>query len=234
MISGNNMSSTYLMLHVVLHVHVTASQNFETEGTQQVFCVFMGNSEMCLHIWEERGPEIADLWDAQNRNSASVKVFLLTFKKSTARYEVTDLAYIRHFPGLVVVLHVLQENLLWLKCQLTNLAVGWKKEITHECLTELSCQIELYRKCMSYLRIQSGCEHSRCGTEAGMESCTGGSNAGMLCGSPSSHCSAFPAPGGASYGSWTCGRGLKGSAEKMLSIPIKRLTNMGQWQEQTL
>lgn len=139
MISWNNISSTYLVLHVVLHVHVTTSQNFETEGTEQVFCIFMGNSKMCLHIWEERGPEIADLWDGKNRNSASLKVFFWT----SARYEVTDLAHVRHFPGLVVVLHVLQENLLRLKRQLTNLAIGWKKKsqisVWPSCHVRLSC-----------------------------------------------------------------------------------------------
>lgn len=59
---------------------------------------------------------------------------------------------------------------------------------------------------VTYSRIQSSCEHSRCGTAAGKESCTVCSNAGKLCGFPSSHCSAFPAPGGASCGSWTCRR----------------------------
>lgn len=49
------------MFHVVLHVYMTTSKNFETEGTQQVFCVFMDTSEMCLHIWEERGPVVAHL-----------------------------------------------------------------------------------------------------------------------------------------------------------------------------
>lgn len=53
----------------------------------------------------------------------------------------------------------------------------------------------------SYLRIQSGYEHFQCGTVAGMESCTAGSNAGKLCGFPSSHCSAFPVPGDVSCGS---------------------------------
>lgn len=54
---------TYLMFHVVLHVYVTTSKNFETEGAEQVFCVFMDTSEMRLHIREERGPVIADLWN---------------------------------------------------------------------------------------------------------------------------------------------------------------------------
>lgn len=59
---------------------------------------------------------------------------------------------------------------------------------------------------MSYLKIRWGCGRSRCGTAAGTASCTDGSSAGRLCGSPSSRCSASPAPGGASNGSWTCKR----------------------------
>lgn len=51
------------MFHVMLHVHMTTSKNFEAEGTEQVFCVFMDIPEMRLHIWEERGPVIADLWN---------------------------------------------------------------------------------------------------------------------------------------------------------------------------
>lgn len=49
-----NKLTTYLMFHVVLHVHMTASKNFKTEGTEQFFSVFMDRPEMCLHIREER------------------------------------------------------------------------------------------------------------------------------------------------------------------------------------
>lgn len=42
------------MFHVVLHVHMTTSKNFKTEGTEQFFSVFMDRPEMCLHIREER------------------------------------------------------------------------------------------------------------------------------------------------------------------------------------
>lgn len=49
------------MFHVVLHVHMTASKNFETEGTEQFFRVFMDRPEMCLHIRKKRWSVIADL-----------------------------------------------------------------------------------------------------------------------------------------------------------------------------
>lgn len=55
------------MFHVVLHVHVTTSEDFETEGTEQVFGVVMDSSEMCLHVWEEGWPVIANL-STQNWN----------------------------------------------------------------------------------------------------------------------------------------------------------------------
>lgn len=45
-------------------------------------------------------------------------------KRSTTEQEGTDLADIRHFPGLVIILHVFQEHLLRLKRQLAYLAVG--------------------------------------------------------------------------------------------------------------
>lgn len=83
-----------LMFHVVLHVYMTTPKDFETEGTEQVFCVFMDTSEMCLHFREERRPEVADL------------------------------AHVGHFPGLVGVFHVLQEKLLRLERQLTYLTIG--------------------------------------------------------------------------------------------------------------
>lgn len=38
------------MFHVMLHVHVTTPINFEAEGTEQVFGVFMDASEMTLHV----------------------------------------------------------------------------------------------------------------------------------------------------------------------------------------
>lgn len=41
---------------------MTSSKNFETEGTQQVFCVFVDAPEMCLQIREEGRPVIANLW----------------------------------------------------------------------------------------------------------------------------------------------------------------------------
>lgn len=53
--------TTYLMFHVVLHVHMTASKNFKTEGTEQFFSVFMDCPKMCLHIREKRWSVIADL-----------------------------------------------------------------------------------------------------------------------------------------------------------------------------
>lgn len=57
------------MLHVVLHVHVTAAQDFKTEGTQQLFSVFMDRPEMCLHIREEGRSVIADLWGWEGERS---------------------------------------------------------------------------------------------------------------------------------------------------------------------
>lgn len=54
-------TESYLMLHVVLHVHMTTSKNFKTEWTEKVFRIFVDTSEMCLHLWEERGPIIAHL-----------------------------------------------------------------------------------------------------------------------------------------------------------------------------
>lgn len=57
-----NKSPSYLMFHVVLHVYMTSSENFETERTEQVFRVLMDASEMCLYIREERGPVVANLW----------------------------------------------------------------------------------------------------------------------------------------------------------------------------
>lgn len=42
----------------------------------------------------------------------------------TTQSEVTDLADVGHFAGLVFVLHVFEENLLRLKRQLTYLAIG--------------------------------------------------------------------------------------------------------------
>lgn len=41
------------MFHIVLHVHMTTSKDFETEWTEEVFRVFVGTSEMFLHIREE-------------------------------------------------------------------------------------------------------------------------------------------------------------------------------------
>lgn len=49
------------MLHVVLHVNMATFENFEAEGTEQVFCIFMDASEMRLDFWEEGRPVIADL-----------------------------------------------------------------------------------------------------------------------------------------------------------------------------
>lgn len=49
------------MFHVVLHVHMTASKNFKTEGTEQFFRVLMDCPEVCLHIREKRRSVIADL-----------------------------------------------------------------------------------------------------------------------------------------------------------------------------
>lgn len=49
------------MFHVVLHIHMTTSKNFKTEGTEQLFSVFMDCPEMCLHIREKRRSVIADL-----------------------------------------------------------------------------------------------------------------------------------------------------------------------------
>lgn len=56
----------------MLHVHVATSQNFETEGTEQLFCVFMDGPEVSLYVWEEGGPVIADLWISE----ADFKSFL--------------------------------------------------------------------------------------------------------------------------------------------------------------
>lgn len=61
---------TYLMFHVVLHVHVPTSKNFKTEGTEQFFSVFVDCPEMCLHIRKERRSVIADLWDWRERESS--------------------------------------------------------------------------------------------------------------------------------------------------------------------
>lgn len=69
------------MFHVMLHVNVTTSKNFETEGTEQVFGVLVDISEMSLHIGEERGAVIADLWNEQNRMLVSVNAFNKTFIK---------------------------------------------------------------------------------------------------------------------------------------------------------
>lgn len=64
------------MFHVVLHVHVTAPQDFKTEGTQQFFSVFMDRPEMCLHIREERRSVIADLrgWEGKRSVSAGAAI----------------------------------------------------------------------------------------------------------------------------------------------------------------
>lgn len=50
------------MFHVVLHIYVTTSEDFQTEWAEEIFRVLMDTSEMCLHFREEWGPEIAHLW----------------------------------------------------------------------------------------------------------------------------------------------------------------------------
>lgn len=79
-----------------------------------------------------------------------------------------------------------------------------------------------------YLRIQLGCEHSQCGTAAGTGSCTVGSSGGRLCGFPSSRCSAFPAPSGVSYGSWTCSEEWKHTEMSTNSLACGSLWTISQ------
>lgn len=59
------------MFHVMLHENVTGPENFETEGTEEVLCVFMDAPEMCLQVGKERGPVIANLWNQQKTMSAT-------------------------------------------------------------------------------------------------------------------------------------------------------------------
>lgn len=192
------------MFHVVLHVHMTASKNFKTEGTEQLFSVFMDCPEMCLHIREKRRSVIAHLQGWNESQLVSVAALIASWHKDTTQYEVCfsmwHLAHVRHFSGFVIFLHVLQEALLGSESQFTYLTIGWKREEKFHIRFWLSC-LNLWTLFRSYLRIRFGCERSRCGTAAGMESCTDDSNAGRSCGSPNSHCSASPAPNGASYGS---------------------------------
>lgn len=60
-------TATHLVFHVMLHIHVTTFQNLQAEGTQQLFWVFMDCPEVSLHIWEEGGSVIADLWNEWNK-----------------------------------------------------------------------------------------------------------------------------------------------------------------------
>lgn len=54
-------AASYLMFHEMMHVTLTISQNSETKRAQQVFCVYMGTSEMCLHVREKGRSVIAHL-----------------------------------------------------------------------------------------------------------------------------------------------------------------------------
>lgn len=75
------------MFHVVLHVHVTAPQNFKTEGTQQFFSVFMDCPEMCLHIRKERRSVIADLQGWEEKRSVPIGAVIEASHKADIRYE---------------------------------------------------------------------------------------------------------------------------------------------------
>ena len=63
------------MFHVMLHVRMTASKNFETEGTEEIFRVVMSYLEMCLDFHEKRGPEIAHL---KTRKCVGTNQWMLT------------------------------------------------------------------------------------------------------------------------------------------------------------
>lgn len=76
------------MFHVVLHVHMTTSKNFKTEGTEQFFSVFMDCTEMCLHIREKRWSVIADLWGWYEKTSVPVGALIESLQKATIQYEV--------------------------------------------------------------------------------------------------------------------------------------------------
>lgn len=67
--------ATHLVFHVMLHIHVTTFQNFQTERTQQLFRVFMDGPKVSLYIWEEGGPVIADLWSKWNKEFVWVFIF---------------------------------------------------------------------------------------------------------------------------------------------------------------
>lgn len=69
----------------MLHIHVTTSQNFETEGTQQLFCVFMDGPEVSLYVREEGGPVIADLWISEADFESECR---LSFKRKERKKEM--------------------------------------------------------------------------------------------------------------------------------------------------
>lgn len=56
------MKDSYLVFHVMLHVHVRTAQDFKAERTKEVFSVFMDGAEMGLYVWKERRSVVADLW----------------------------------------------------------------------------------------------------------------------------------------------------------------------------
>ena len=53
--------SPHLVSHVVLHVHVSAAQHLQAEGTQQVLGVLVDAAEVRLHVGEERRAVVTHL-----------------------------------------------------------------------------------------------------------------------------------------------------------------------------
>lgn len=199
--------ATYLMFHVMLHVNVTTSKNFETEGTEQVFGVLVDIAEMSLHIWEERRAVIADLRNERNRMLVAVNTFSGTLIEP--RLGATRQTWHTYgiSPGLWLSFMCSSRTCSDSNASSHILQLAGEKRRKFRLGFWVLHHADFVETLFTYLRIRLGCERSRCGTAAGTESCTAGSNAGKLCGFPSSRCSAFPAPGGASYGSWTCERG---------------------------
>lgn len=155
---------------------------------------------MCLHIREERWSVIADLWGWYEKTSVPVGALIESSQRATIPYEAVRPGTRKAFPRVCDLPSCAPRGLAQIR-KPTHISYSWLKREQKFCISFWPSCLNLWTLFRSYLRIQFGCEHSRCGTAAGMESCTDDSNAGRSCGSPNSHCSASPAPNGASYGS---------------------------------
>lgn len=93
---------THLMSHVVLHVHMATTKDFQAKGTKQVFSVFMNCAEMIIHIREEGGPVVTNL--QENKNKVRTKYSKYKLHRALMKLYLTG---IRHLSRFVIVPHVL-------------------------------------------------------------------------------------------------------------------------------